>query len=266
MFIVRRGKNKEQQPLPAQAKEAAHSRRPRPGERSFTLIETMVALGLIVSVVLEVSGVLGRAIVFNEYDRKVTQASWLAKAVMAKIEWGKDFYEIKEFKMESRDQDFDEVLCPKDPQFNCDYKYNVTIKNWPLPLVDMLGEALLGPDGKKSPIAAMLDVFKSQLKEMIGEEFLKVAEVEVFWPEGSLRSSTKVTYLLTNQMPINEFVEQQPPLKEEKPAGGPSDPGNPPPPQVDKDGNPVVVPSPPATPNQPQPPATPDEPQDPEDS
>jgi uncharacterized membrane protein YgcG len=183
------------------------------GTSSFTLIETIVALGLMVTVILEVSNVQGRAIWFGEYNRKATQASWLAKAVMTKVEWGKDYYDLKELKFELRDQEFDEVLCPRDPQFRCDFKYNIEIKPWPVPLVDMLGDALLGPEGKNSPLAGMLDMFKSTAKDMLGEEILKVAHVEVFWPEGSERNSVKVTYLLTNQLAVDEFVENQPPLK-----------------------------------------------------
>ena len=63
---------------------AAKNKHPgKDGERSFTLVETIFALGLLVTVILEVSNVQGRSLVLGEYNRKVTQASWLAKAVMA---------------------------------------------------------------------------------------------------------------------------------------------------------------------------------------
>jgi len=176
----------------------------RTPQSSFTLIETIIALGLMVVIVLEVSAVQGRAITFSDYERKVTQASWLAKAIMGHLEYKWKFYDLKEIKAAEKDQKFPAELCPEDPIFDCNFRYNISIEKWDLPLIDMAAASL-----KDDSIAGIV---KDQMKNIIGDETLKVAHVEVTWPEGGRQNSVDLAYLITAQQKIDTAVEGlQPP-------------------------------------------------------
>jgi len=59
----------------------------RQREGSFTLIETVIALSLITALIIEVASVQGNSIVFSEYSRNVTKATWLARRVMSQVEY-----------------------------------------------------------------------------------------------------------------------------------------------------------------------------------
>ena len=184
-------------------------------EMSFTLLETIIAIGLLVTVVLEVSTVQGNAVNFSTYERKVTQAIWLAKGVMADIEYKSKNFPLQEIKdTELKDQEFGEVLCPKEAEFGCDYKYNLTIKNWKLPLVSLLFGGLLGGGGgdgeDEDPITTMI---KGRVKEILGDEVLKVVHVEVTWADGVRQDSVEMAYLLVNQIKLDEQIEQLEPIK-----------------------------------------------------
>ena len=48
-------------------------------EKSFTLLETIIALGLMVTMVLEISSVQGSAMNFSEYERKVNSSYFSMK-------------------------------------------------------------------------------------------------------------------------------------------------------------------------------------------
>ena len=109
-----------------------------PSEKSFTLIETVIALGILVTIILEVSSVQGHAVNFSIFEQKVSQATWMAKGLMSQIEYKWRYYPLKEIEIDKKEQEFDEFLCPKDPDFGCDYKYNLLITKWDLPIVDIL--------------------------------------------------------------------------------------------------------------------------------
>ena len=178
---------------------SSQQKQSRTGQSSFTLIETVMAVGLMVVIVLEVTAVQGRAISFSEYERKVTQASWLAKAVMGQLEYKWKFYDLKEIKASEKDTKFPTELCPDDPRFSCDYRYNITIDKWDLPLIDMAA-ASIGDE-------TIAGVIKEQMKNIIGDDVLKVAHVEVTWPEGSRQNSVDLAYLLTGQQKLDQAIE-----------------------------------------------------------
>ncbi len=235
--------------------------RVKPGEKSFTLIETVLAVGLLASVLLEVSMVQARFVNFSILYRKMTQATWLAKAVMTEIEYKWKFYPLKDIKAElgSEDKKFPESFCPKDPQFDCDFTYSVNIEDFKLPIVEILsgsmGKALegAGAGGAESMI-------KDQVEQVLGKEIFKTAVVTVSWPEGSKKSSVSLPYLLTSQQTLDLFIESQPPIVDEKGkdkkdgSPGAADPTPPP--------GPDGVPPPPAPPGPdggpPAPPPSPD--------
>ena len=196
-----------------------------PGERSFTLMETIVALGILVTFILEVGRVQGNAVVFTEYGRNVTRAAWLAKAVMAKVEYMWETRQFKDLETDEPDGKFEEM-----PEFT----YKLTIKEWKLPLLDMLGgggdkgKSNDDNDGKSDKKSG--DMMSGGIQQILGDEILKIANVEVFWAEGAKRNSTQITFLLTNQRKVDEVIstfkgvweEAQRKLAQGAPQPGPS--------------------------------------------
>lgn len=186
-----------------------------PGEKSFTLIETLIALGIMVTLVLQIGIVQGQAIGFSDYGRKMTQGIWLAKAVMSQIEYQSKFIDLKEMKYDQKDQEFNELLCPKTGDFECDYKYNLKIENWKLDLVDLFFRKKKkegSEDSGEEEENPMMGMIKDQIKEQLGEELISYAHVEVTWPEGSRRNSVDLAYLLTNQLELDRLIETLPAL------------------------------------------------------
>lgn len=172
------------------------------------MIETVIALGLMVTIILEVSTVMGNSISFAEYERKVTQAGWLAKSVFSKLERARGLYDLSDFEMNVKDQEFDQELCPKEADYPCDYKYNLEVREWRLPIVELISKQLGVGGGEQSPILGMV---KEQVKNILGDDILKVAHLEVYWPEGQQRGSLELAYLLVNQRDVDQFISKLPP-------------------------------------------------------
>ena len=185
------------------------------GERSFTLLETIIALGLMVTILLEVASVQGNALNFSTYERNLTQATWLGKALLAQIEYKANFYPLSEMNMELKEQEFKDDLCPKDSDFGCDFRYDLTIKERKLPLIDIILGNQSQEDENEEP-NPMTELIKDQLKSTLGDELLKVANIKVTWPEGSKRNDVQLTYLLTNQLVLDQKIEQLSPPGGEK--------------------------------------------------
>lgn len=178
------------------------------GQRSFTLIETVVALSLVTFLVVEVASVQGNSVVFSEYSRNVTQASWLARRVMSQVEY---FYRTKPFT--------DLVQEVKEAKFedNPEYTYSIDIKEWKFPFIQLLQSTLGGGgDDEKSDTKAerakssdkgMAQILEQVVNQIFGKEpIFLMANVHVYWPEGAARGSTQVTYLLTNQAKLDESI------------------------------------------------------------
>ncbi len=196
----------------------------KPEEKSFTLIETVMALGLVVAIVLEVASVQGNAIHFTLWSRKATQASWLAQGIMAEIEYKSKFYPIKELRTEAtmKDRNFSESLCPKGQAPECaDMTYTVTIDEFKLPILDlMLGQKgddsasdKKSEEGPGGAMGGMGSLIKDQVKNILGDEIMKIARVEVFWPEGATRDSVALSYLILNQQSLDNYIETMEPIK-----------------------------------------------------
>ncbi len=170
--------------------------RRKSGQSSFSLIETIIALGLMVTIVLEVSAVQGRAINFSTYEREVTQATWLAKALMTHVEYKWLYYDIKDMKSELKDEKFPPEFCP-DP---CDFKFSLGIDEWKLPVIEMAAASLGDP--------TIAGIVKEQMKQILGDEILKVAHIEVTKGAGSRRDSlVELTYLITAQGKLDSTIE-----------------------------------------------------------
>ncbi len=182
-----------------------------------------MAVALLATVVLGVITIQGSAITFNEFDRKVSQATWLAKSAMAKIEWGSKFYDFKELKINVKDESFDPILCPTEASADCNFKYSAEIKEWKFDILSLLtgGFGAGSKEGSKdedsenkSGSNPIMDQIKEQIKGIFGEEILRVATVEVVWAEGAKQNSVRLTMLLTNQLPLDQFIENLPAPKE----------------------------------------------------
>lgn len=179
-------------------------------QASFSLIETVIALGLMGTMIIEVMSVQGKAISFADFDQKVSRAVWLAKGIMSHVEYKWKFYDLKDIKVSDREEQFPEELCPKQDSQDCEFTYKLSIREWKLPLIDLL----VGGGGDDNPMA---DMIKQQAKNILGDEVLKVAHVEVFWPEGSKRNSVDLTYLLTAQNKLDQYIESLSPINGCKP-------------------------------------------------
>ena len=224
------------------------TKKQKTGQSSFTLIETLIALGLMGVIILEVTIVQGRSADFSFYERKVTQGVWLAKGIMGEVEHKWNYFELKEVKAKAKEEKLPEELCPKDPLFDCDFKYSISIDEWKLPLIEMAAKSVGD--------ATIAGVIKEQMKQILGDEVLKVANVEVSWGEGSRKDSVSLAYLMTAQFKLDKAIELIPPVvplgeKPEKPGqqgGGSQGPGVPPPgvppPGVPPPGGPPQQPNP----------------------
>jgi type II secretory pathway pseudopilin PulG len=181
-------------------------RRPRSySEKSFSLIETVIALAIVAFLIVEVAAVQGNSIVFSEYGRNITQASWLAKRVLSQVEYywlTKKFKDLEQEVKDTKFEDFDE------------YSYSLEIKEWKFPFVQMLTQALGGGGGDdgdddkgKAEDGGMTQMLDTIVKQVFGDEpQFMTAHVDVSWAEGAQRNSVGMTYLLTNQAKIDEAV------------------------------------------------------------
>jgi hypothetical protein len=171
-------------------------------EASFTLVETMIALGIMSTVILQISGVQSNAVFFGDFARKSNQAIWLSKRVLSQVEYywsNRDFSELKAEEDNAKFEGLEEVDELKD------FNYRLTIAEWKLPLINLLtGGAGGGEEGESAGGGG--DMIASAIKNVLGEELLKVAHVEVSWPEGSRRNSETLTLLLTNQRKLDTVI------------------------------------------------------------
>lgn len=181
----------------------------RPGERSFTIIETMIALGILLPVIVETVATQGSIVNNNAYIRKMTEATWLAKRVMSQVESHYQNYPLKDLEQSGKEERFKDI-DRDDVEF--DYTYRLTIQEWKLPIFDILLGGGLNQSKEEeekdepnsSSASSSLPPF---VEDMINSTFdghiMKTAHVEVFWPEGASRSSVSLTLLLTNQKAVD---------------------------------------------------------------
>ena len=192
----------------------------RPVERSFTLVETVVAVALIAFLIIEVSAVHGNAINFADYSRKALQATYLAKRVMSQVEYQASWRTpLKDLATSDKDKTFEETP---------DFTYNLTIE--PLPhalelMFKIMSGGLMGggsgdsegDSGGEKGVGAMLEQIKGMVETAVGEDPIWMARVEVFWPEGARRSSVDLAMIITDIKKIETtlvpLLAKAPPLK-----------------------------------------------------
>lgn len=180
----------------------------RRGERSFSLLETIVAVSLVAVLMVEVSGVHGNSIAFNEYGRKVLQASYLAKRMMSQVEYQSTVRTpIKDLgSLEVKDQVFEDAP---------DFSYSLSLK--PLPkaldlMIKIFSGGMVGKDDSKdeqdkdNSAGAIIEQMKSVIEQAVGDEPIWLAKVEVTWPEGARRGSTQLAMILTDIKRLEDSV------------------------------------------------------------
>ena len=174
----------------------------RSGERSFSLVETVVAVALIAFLIIEMSGVNGNAINFADYSRKALQASYLAKRLMSQVEYQASWRTpLKDMAANEKNRPFEDAP---------DFTYDLAIE--PLPnsmdlMLKILSGGLVGgqKDGKSesgdadaSGVGAMLEQIKGLIQTAVGDDPIWVAKVSVSWPEGARRSSVDLAMVITD--------------------------------------------------------------------
>lgn len=190
-------------------KTVKDSLKPKVGERSFSLFETVIAIGMLASILLYVNGIQGQAIYSVEYQENLSKASWFAKGIMAKVEYEWNSREFKEMNFKGQESDVGALKWGRDTAEAFDgFTYKVNIEEWKLPLMNLiLSGGAGGGDGESSIPGGGEDLIASQIKEVLGDELLKIAHVEVFWPEGGARrGSTELALLLANQQALDNQI------------------------------------------------------------
>ena len=195
---------------------AMKNKRRRQSEGSFTLIETVIALAIVTFVIVGVSSVQGNSIIFADYGRNVTQATWLARRVMSQVDYYWHTKPFKDLETEVRETKFEDFP---------EYSYTLEIKEWKFPFEKMLTMAMgggIGADEEAKDEAedkqdeaggGMSQMIETISKQVFGDEpkFL-TAYVSVSWAEGAARNQSSMTYLLTNQAKIDEAIIQLKPV------------------------------------------------------
>ncbi len=179
-------------------------------EYSFTLLEVIIAVGLLTAVVMQVSGGQGSLLEITDYSKKATEATWLAKRLMSRIEYNYAQYDLKDLEVSVKDEPFKDLTDPDQ-----DYKYSIEIAEWKLPLMDFLqGGGAKSDDekekeklnGEEKSSMAGIPGLDGIVKQIFGDHMMKTAHVEVSWPEGARRNSVALTYLITNQKKLDEYI------------------------------------------------------------
>jgi type II secretory pathway pseudopilin PulG len=207
-------------------------------EASFTLLETIIAIAIMTTVILELVSSQGNMVYFSNYTRRVDEATFLAKRLMSEVEYNWSFRDFSEIKADVSNERFEGVE---------DYTYSLSIKDWKFPFLQILtgqkGDLDGGEDSEAAP-DPMGGIIEDMLTKVLGKEILKIAHVEVFWPEGAKQNSVTLTLLLTNQRKVDEeIVTKLAPAWEKfqkeltaKPKGGKNPPNNKKPPPEDPEG------------------------------
>lgn len=170
-------------------------------ERSFSLFETVIAVGMLAVVFLYVSGIQGQVIYSLEYGQKLSQALWIARGVLSQVEHEWDVKDFSEMQRSVKDKKVaaDDFGASADKTLS-EFSYTLNIEEWQLPLLSFLtGEESSGGGSSGNLIA-------EQINAIFGGHMMKMAHVEVFWPEGAQRASTSLSMLLVNQKAVDQQI------------------------------------------------------------
>ncbi|MCY4443934.1 MAG: hypothetical protein OXC44_03940 [Proteobacteria bacterium] len=170
-------------------------------QTSFSLFETVIAVGMLAVMALYVGGIQGQVVYSLEYGQKISQGLWLARGIMAKVEYEWDSREFSELNINQREQKIDDSLFGDNASkiFN-GFTYEVLIEEWKLPVIKFL-------TGENSPAKGESSgMIGDQIKAIFGSDIMKIAQVKVYWPEGARRGSTDLSLLLVNQKAVDKQI------------------------------------------------------------
>ena len=175
------------------------------GEKSFTLLETMVSIGLLIVFMAEAISVQGNAAYFTQYGRDITRATYLGKRVLEQVDYYWNLKPFRDIKFEGSEIPFED---------DKDYTYDLNIMDWKLPIFDLMKGSLGGGQageggGAAEAAGGMGDIITQQIEKILGKELFKVAHVKVNWGEGAKKEWVEFTYLLTNQKKLDEILLTQ---------------------------------------------------------
>ena len=176
---------------------------------SFSLFETVIAIGILAVVLLEVNGIQGSVVYSLEYSQRTSQAVWIARGLMAKIEYEWDSRAFSEISVETSEQKLSpELWGAKVAEAFAEFTYKITISEWELPIVEFLtGGADNGEDDQQqSDLGENTNLIASQIEQLFPDGILKIAKVEVFWPDGARKSAIDLSLLLTNQRAVDKQI------------------------------------------------------------
>lgn len=182
-----------------------HSHARRAGEQSFSLFETMIAIGMLAVVMLQVSSIQGQVVYSLEYGQNLSKGIWLAKGLVAKLEYEWATRDFSELELALVDQKIQDPLWGEGAaSLYQDFSYDLTSREWKLPLLGFLAGGEGGAGGTSGAGASPL--VAEQLKAVFGDHVMKIATVEVYWPEGARRASTSLSMLLVNQKALDTQI------------------------------------------------------------
>ena len=162
---------------------------------------------MLAAVLLNINAIQGYAIYAVEYQENLSKAGWLAKGIMAKVEYEWKTRDFEDLEYVGQEKEVDVLGWGRDNQkaFE-DFRYAVKIEEWKLPLLNLITGTM---GGEKEGSQLGDDFITEKIKDVLGDELIKIAHVEVFWPEGARRNSTDLTMILTNEKSIDRFISAQ---------------------------------------------------------
>ncbi len=196
-------------------------------EASFSLIETVIAIGILAAFLMQYAAVQGNAIYFSEYGSTMTKGIWLANKIISQVENEVEVRSLKDVTAVNINQQAFENF--KEEGFT----YTLTIEDWKLPILNIMS-GMKNEDGDEGSSESSDNqsegMMEGLVKQIFGDEpMFKIAKVEVSWPEGLSTNSFSTSLLLANQKRASKaFITFGLSEKPDKPL--PPPPPTPPPP------------------------------------
>ncbi len=146
------------------------------GQRGFTLIETMIALGILTYIILQVIETQSGAIFFSNYSSNLITASNLAREKMTELELLTERKKLKDVSTYA-----DKGKFEKFPEFSYEVKIQDTKIKIPLP------KQLI----QQEPMIQMLAKY-------LEKDIFSEGVVKIIWQEGKHKQSIQVRQLFAN--------------------------------------------------------------------
>lgn len=163
-------------------------------EKSFSLFETVIAIGMLAVVFLYINGIQGQVVYSLEYGQNLSRGLWLARGILARIDYEWATRDLSELDMSIKESKITDDFWGEDAgKTYMEFTYRLDISEWKLPIQEIFDMGGSGEGGE------------GMIEQVFGGHMMKIAEVEVFWPEGARRASTQLSLLLVNQRAVDNF-------------------------------------------------------------